>query len=104
MPANYKPLIDAANHKVAASPACGALVAAQADTFDTMVKQSMSGNKYDASTVGFSHACSYYFAINMPQGPTVNEVELTFFDASPIIASLSDGSTQAGAANGELKF
>ena len=104
MPASYKPLIDAASHKVAASPACGALVTAQADTFDKMVKQSMVGNKYDASTVGFSHACNYYFAINMPAGPTVNEVELTFFDASPILASLSDGSTQAGAQSGELKF
>ena len=104
MPATYKPLINAANHKVAASPACGALVSANAGTFDTMVQQSMVGNKYDASTVGFSHACNYYFAINMPQGPTVNEVELTFFDASPIIASLSDGATQAGAQSGELKF
>ena len=104
MPASYKPLIDAANHKVASSPACGALVAAKADTFDAMVKQSMVGNKFDAATVGFSHACSYYFAINMPQGPTVNEVELTFFDASPIIASLSNGSTQVGAQSDELKF
>ncbi|MEP3628653.1 MAG: peptidoglycan-binding domain-containing protein [Hyphomicrobiales bacterium] len=104
MPATYKPLIDAANHKVASAPACGALVSANAGTFDTMVKQSMVGNKYDASTVGFSHACNYYFAINIPAGPTVNEVELTFFDASPIIASLSDGATQAGAQNGELKF
>ena len=80
------------------------MVAAKADTFDAMVKQSIVGNKYDASTVGFSHACNYYFAINMPAGPAVNEVELTFFDASPIIASLSDGSTQADAPNGELKF
>ena len=104
MPASYKPLIDAANHKVTSAPACGALVSANAGTFDAMVKQSMVGNKYDASTVAFSHACNYYFAVNMPAGPTVSEVELTFFDASPILASLSDGTTQAGAQNGELKF
>ena len=104
MPASYKPLIDAANHKVASAPACGALVAAQADTFDKMVEQSMGGNKFDASTVGFSHACSYYFAINMPAGPTVNEVELTFFDASAIVGSLGSTATQADAQNGELKF
>ena len=104
MPASYKPLIDATDHKVAASPACGALVSAQSGTFDTMVKQSMVGSNYDASTVGFSHACSYYFAINMPAGPTVNEVELTFFDASAIVASLGSAATQAGAKSGELKF
>lgn len=104
MPASYKPLIDAANHKVAASPACDALVTAQAGTFDAMVKQSMVGNKYDPATVGFSHACNYYFAINMPAGPTVNEVELTFFDANAIIASLGSAATQTKANSGELKF
>ncbi|MEP1444131.1 MAG: peptidoglycan-binding domain-containing protein [Hyphomicrobiales bacterium] len=104
MPASYKPLIDAANHKVASSPACGALVSAQAGTFDAMVKQSMVGNNYDASTTGFSHACNYYFAINLPEGPTVKEVELTFFDSSAIVASLGSTATQAGAQGGELKF
>lgn len=104
MPATYKPLIDAPTHKIASAPACGALVSAQAGNFDTMVKQSMVGDKFDASTVGFSHACNYYFAINMPAGPTINEVELTFFDATAIIASLGSAGTQAGAQSGELKF
>lgn len=104
MPASYKPLIDAPNHKVASSAACGALVSAQSGTFDTMVKQSMIGDKFDATTVGFSHACNYYFAINMPEGPTVKEVELTFFDANPIVASLSEGAATAGGTTGELKF
>lgn len=89
MPASYSHLIDNPNGTVAASPACAALVSADAGLFDSLVKQSVDGTPFDASTVGFSHACSYYFNLNVPQGATVSEVDLTFFDAAPILANVN---------------
>ncbi|MEO1065934.1 MAG: peptidoglycan-binding protein [Pseudomonadota bacterium] len=106
MPASYDDLINSADQKVASSPACGALIASNATTFETIVKQSVDGDKYDASTTAFSHACKSYFAMNMPAGETVSEVELTFFDSAPILATLSGTATQASSTGGsdELKF
>lgn len=94
MPETYGHLLNASDKTVAASPACGALLAAKADTFDNVVKQSVDGNPFDATTVGFSHACSYYFAINTADTPTVKELELTFFDAQPILANTKGGVRQ----------
>lgn len=106
MPVSYQPLIKSQNHTVSSSPACSALISAKSDTFDSMVKQSVNGNSFDASSVGFSHACSYYFAVNMAGESTINEVELTFFDAKPILEALSGVTTNASASTGtsQLKF
>jgi len=112
MPASYSHLLNSPNKTIASSAACDALVSAKPDTFDSVVEQSINGAPFDASTVGFSHACSYYFAIDIANTPTVGEAELTFFDAEPILAHVNGntvrhvGTTTTGQSGPEerLKF
>lgn len=106
MPESYKPLIHSQTNTIAASPACGALLSAQPDSFDQLSQQSAQGGKFDANSTAFSHACKYYYSMSIGDTARVSDVELVFFDSTPILASMNKGNTVAssGKTKDEIKF